>query len=663
MLEDPGISKLDQNERNLLMKRCRFFFLIVLLPIMMLSGCNPSTHSDTLSISSQVEDVNYHAEILYEGATDLQGIRQDNGEIWLYRYGEKALFNANLIPGDFIDCREEEPLFKVCEDDGATFCIHPDEGILRNGKTLSLPEDTAFYNPLGFWELDGMRYLVASRTLHDNQEADVVLSRETMLFPLGKVLGTPVSVKFSGESSSPTFMTFGGGWNYWVENGDLFRTDGYKTHRLGNLSGFGITSLNGLFILGDELLVLSGPRLFHLSPGIGYTESNSVNPIRIGVVDSSRNMRELVAAYNREQGGQIEIIVYDDDTDLNLAVLSGDVDMVASFFGDTLTNFAKQGYLVPMEDIIGEVLQEGDIYPNILEALEQNGILYVLPDAIKVHGMALPSSIIAQYGEPESIEELIALLHKMENQNFFKQTEKEIVFTQFLFHGLTKWVDLDANQACFDSESYIALLELANQYAKDYDETEANQDGMPMLFQPLYTVSNPEQLGLDMLYEMKGTEKPSTGHGLSADLIPFPNGPDEGFAFKAMVLYGVLNSSANQASCEAFLRWMISESTQNKIMEFSLEEEYDGISIRKSAMQKLIDSERSSPDPKEQKIENMNQIIKIIEEADHLDINYCMQIANIALEEGKRYFSGSITASQAADYTQNRVSIFLAEQS
>lgn len=76
----------------------------------------------------------------------------------------------------------------------------------------------------------------------------------------------------------------------------------------------------------------------------------------------------------------------------------------------------------------------------------------------------------------------------------------------------------------------------------------------------------------------------------------------------------------------------------------------------------VIVSERSSPDPKEQKIENMNQIIKIIEEADHLDINYCMQIANISPEEGKVCFSGSITASQAADYIQNRVSIFLAEQ-
>ena len=32
-------------------------------------------------------------------------------------------------------------------------------------------------------------------------------------------------------------------------------------------------------------------------------------------------------------------------------------------------------------------------------------------------------------------------------------------------------------------------------------------------------------------------------------------------------------------------------------------------------------------------------------------------------EEAYRYFAGDITAAQAADYVQNRISIYLAEQS
>ncbi|MBQ6990241.1 MAG: hypothetical protein IJN58_04220, partial [Clostridia bacterium] len=50
-----------------------------------------------------------------------------------------------------------------------------------------------------------------------------------------------------------------------------------------------------------------------------------------------------------------------------------------------------------------------------------------------------------------------------------------------------------------------------------------------------------------------------------------------------------------------------------------------------------------------------------IQNADHLQ-DYKNEISAVISEEAGRYFGGMITAKQAADYVQNRISLYLAEQ-
>ena len=52
---------------------------------------------------------------------------------------------------------------------------------------------------------------------------------------------------------------------------------------------------------------------------------------------------------------------------------------------------------------------------------------------------------------------------------------------------------------------------------------------------------------------------------------------------------------------------------------------------------------------------------KIIRQADHLQF-WRNAVFDVMTEEAYRYFAGDITAKQAADYVQNRVSLYLAEQ-
>ena len=52
----------------------------------------------------------------------------------------------------------------------------------------------------------------------------------------------------------------------------------------------------------------------------------------------------------------------------------------------------------------------------------------------------------------------------------------------------------------------------------------------------------------------------------------------------------------------------------------------------------------------------------MIDRIDHISYGTQNVIYEVMYEEAARYFAGDITAKQAAEYTQNRVSIYLAEQ-
>ena len=53
---------------------------------------------------------------------------------------------------------------------------------------------------------------------------------------------------------------------------------------------------------------------------------------------------------------------------------------------------------------------------------------------------------------------------------------------------------------------------------------------------------------------------------------------------------------------------------------------------------------------------------EMIDRIDHISYGTQNVIYEVMYEEAARYFAGDITAKQAAEYTQNRVSIYLAEQ-
>ncbi|MBQ4625287.1 MAG: hypothetical protein IJB51_12175 [Clostridia bacterium] len=175
--------------------------------------------------------------------------------------------------------------------------------------------------------------------------------------------------------------------------------------------------------------------------------------------------------------------------------------------------------------------------------------------------------------------------------------------------------------------------------------------------------------------------------------FPMPSRVHNGYEINAHNLYAVADNENSRDAAADLLEWLILEDVVEEFpVDFYWEVGWDGFSINRDEtdryLGRLIDgyldfeeeiatySEKSQKDAKSranlQDRNNRHNMMcgqeqyeitwEYIENADHLQY-YKNEISAVIHEEAGRYFGGMITAKQAADYVQNRISLYLAEQS
>ena len=297
----------------------------------------------------------------------------------------------------------------------------------------------------------------------------------------------------------------------------------------------------------------------------------------------------------------------------------------------------------------------------------------MMPSLVSITGMYLPQTIVeAAGGGFADMEELIGTLDSLDNQKFYKRVEKETALDNFIIHGFSPWLDMESRTCHFEDGDFIALLEFCGRFAEDYNEVQANQNGEPSLFIPLFEVQQPDQVINPFRFEEgKGSETTSSKYGLAAKLFPSPSGSrDKKYGLNPEMLYAVHQKSTVKKSAAAFLQWMLSEEMQEELAK------YDagawGMPITYKAFDNLVERIISLTDSEGNA--NMYSVYSedelrarcaegktILASADHF-INVDAPIAEIVKEEGTRYLAGEITAEKAAEYIQNRVQLYLDEQ-
>ncbi|MBR6762187.1 MAG: extracellular solute-binding protein [Clostridia bacterium] len=645
------------------MKRRRIPALLLTLCLLLslLAGCGSGGAEAGMAKLSMDPDkasaIPFTGEVVYQAEDWIEGLFTGEDGIYLRVAGRETRMDDSYQPTDWESAEDHVPDARYKD-----YAIR--EGKLyRNEKEMKLPldEDDRL---LGFWDFDGIPYLVARQLTFDPAEIDVPLTDDTVLIPLGKKAGDPVPVE--GLTLGYTALGSDGNWNYYTASGTLYRTDGKNIQDLGalSLSGVDVNDMVRVCPVPDGVLVSAGSDLFLFTQATeeDLATTEGYGNIVIGVVEiPSPHLTEMVAKYNMASPNKVEVRSYNDQTQLNMAVLSGEVDMVGSWDYGVLLNYAKQDYLEPLDNVIGDLLSSGALMENIVDAGKYKGTSYIITDLYKIYGMLLPTAVVEEAGGRfDSMSDLIDTLNNLEVQNYQKQHTKEIALNNFLFHGVTAWVDDEANTCNFQDENFMGMLEICNQYAKDQDEVFANESIGRALFNPCWSIMHPSELGdLQLYYEIKGTEKPFTSYGLPGTLFPSPTQQNTGLTIKPDYLYCVMEQSEKKQSCADFLNWYLSD----EIQQYAVEQNIWGLPVRRETLQRLQDTAHDmiSDQWEDAVFAAYKTLVPLAESADHY-AGY-KAINSVIEEEALRYFAGDITVEQAAEYVQNRVSLYLAEQS
>ena len=159
--------------------------------------------------------------------------------------------------------------------------------------------------------------------------------------------------------------------------------------------------------------------------------------------------------------------------------------------------------------------------------------------------------------------------------------------------------------------------------------------------------------------------------------FPLPSSVYDGYAISGSPFYAVVNRDESREAAGDFLRWHFMDDVDGFTdhVSFSINrEEVDRYFRRNIDGVEQLEIDPSLPVHVQNALEEMNETLnmkggvkqyvqtwELIQKADHF--NYFRNaVYDVMHEEANRYFRGEISLDQAADYIQNRVSIFLAEQ-
>ncbi|MBE7000164.1 MAG: hypothetical protein E7428_08250 [Ruminococcaceae bacterium] len=551
----------------------------------------------------------------------------------------------------------------------------------------------------GLIGINGKPYALVRRTeeTRDSQVVNVV-GENARLVPL-----TPETTELPLEGIDiegvPTGGAFSDGmYGYFFCEGELWRTDGKKSTCIADLTSFGVgmgSEIRAVRVLSDgRILVVSDGQLLRLTgkevAGEADMEANATGGEKtvftIGVVNDYWGIDDLVLTASKFKSDNVTFTVknFRDRASMNLAMLSGEVDMVVTRDLFLLKNYVKQGMLAPLEEVAPELFEEGVLIENIVDAARVNGTCYFLPREFYIRGQQTEARFMEAGQTFETREEFCDFLAREEVGFLGGPILKRDAFME-LAQDLDEWIDWETNTAHFDGEKFKAVLEFCNKAATQ-EEMEAwsmaptNMYYSNFLLQDTIQSNNFDNVDDAKAY-LAGIPEDQWDSNWAWVRFPLPSTVYDGYEILAAPYFAVVDQEDSRKAAGEFLRWHFMEDVE----EFTADSWASMISINREEADRYlkrnikavenIEIDPSMSQETQEAMEEINEALdmrqgveqylrtwEVIHQADHFQY-FRNEIYDVMQQEAGRYFDGDITLDQAADYIQNRISIFLAEQS
>lgn len=282
------------------------------------------------------------------------------------------------------------------------------------------------------------------------------------------------------------------------------------------------------------------------------------------------------------------------------------------------------------------------LVPELLEAMCVQGKLSWLPYSFGISTFTAPSAYLSEPGF--SFDEAKQAAAKAGLPLFPGWMTRDILWGWLSDFAVGQYMDLEAGTCSFDNEDYISLLEECAAAASEFGSDSA------ALYNSL--------LQFELLQNLIRVSTISDNYGGAYAFVGVPNETTNGSMFSPDLCFAISSASGKKDAAWQLVRSCLSdEHQQMNITSFPTS------ACVLDAM--INDAVKNGVHYYEYEYEldeaDAAKLRGLISETQTVQDAY-PAVLNIMAEDAAQFFAGQITAEQAAVYTQNRVSTWLAEQ-
>ena len=282
------------------------------------------------------------------------------------------------------------------------------------------------------------------------------------------------------------------------------------------------------------------------------------------------------------------------------------------------------------------------LVPELLEAMCVQGKLSWLPYSFGISTFTAPSAYLSEPGF--SFDEAKQAAAKAGLPLFPGWMTRDILWGWLSDFAVGQYMDLEAGTCSFDSEDYISLLEECAAAASEFGSDSA------ALYNSL--------LQFELLQNLIRVSTISSNYGGDYAYVGAPNETTNGSMFSPDLCFAISSASGKKDAAWQLVRSCLSDEHQQMTLT--------SFPTSAGVLDAMInDAVKNGVHYYEYEYEldeaDAAKLRGLISETQTVQDAY-PAVLNIMAEDAAQFFAGQITAEQAAVYTQNRVSTWLAEQ-
>jgi len=309
--------------------------------------------------------------------------------------------------------------------------------------------------------------------------------------------------------------------------------------------------------------------------------------------------------------------------------------------------------------------------PNIVKAMESpDGKLYGMPLSFGIETLVTRTDVNSKLNW--SFDDMTALYDDppIPSDKLYAYDTKEEML-QYMLRPMSGLIDYDKAECHFDSPDFIKMLEFCNRFVSEVDQPNKMDD--PYAHQEWYAQKHYRLQNNEAIIEMLGLYTPNSfsevknlqAGGADITLAGFPSSDGKGGKLMPNTLI-CINAKANekQGAWEVF-KFL----TGADHLGGQYEAGEGGFPTLKNKYEEYFKNDLSTKhtyngiEAKSLTADEEKMIREFILNSDTLGTAYDDDMYGICLEEAESYFNGELTAEEAAEHIQNRISILVSERS